>query len=88
MPLDALEARVADHIAAREDDLVALLQRLVRFDSVESGGQLAALQGILHDDDGVHEGGWLGGAVVAQRALGLIERSPIRRLSVDLTLGG
>ena len=47
MPLDALEARVADHIAAREDDLVALLQRLVGFDSVESGGQLAALQGFL-----------------------------------------
>ena len=47
MPLDRLEARVADHIAAREDDLVALLQQLVRFDSVESGGRFAALQGFL-----------------------------------------
>ena len=45
--LDALEQRVAAHIAEREDELATLLQALVRFDSVESGGQLAALQGHL-----------------------------------------
>ena len=45
--LDALEERVAAHIAASEDELAGLLQQLVRFDSVESGGQLAALQGHL-----------------------------------------
>jgi acetylornithine deacetylase len=45
--LSPLEQDVAAHIADREDELVALLQQLVRFDSVESGGQLAALQGHL-----------------------------------------
>ncbi|MET0817980.1 MAG: M20/M25/M40 family metallo-hydrolase [Solirubrobacteraceae bacterium] len=45
--LDALEQRVAAHIAEREDELAALLQELVRFDSVESGGQLPALQAHL-----------------------------------------
>ena len=45
--LDALERRVAAHIAEREDELAALLQRLVAFNSVESGGQFAALQGFL-----------------------------------------
>jgi acetylornithine deacetylase len=45
--LDELEERVAAHIAASEDELAGLLQQLVRFDSVESGGQLAALQGHL-----------------------------------------
>ena len=42
------------HIAAREDELAALLQRLVGFDSVESGGQFAALQGHLAELLGEH----------------------------------
>ncbi|HYI18110.1 MAG TPA: M20/M25/M40 family metallo-hydrolase [Solirubrobacteraceae bacterium] len=50
--LDELERRVADAVAAREDELVALLQRLVAFDSVESGGQFAALQGFLAEELG------------------------------------
>jgi acetylornithine deacetylase len=52
--LDPLERRLAEAIAAREDDLVALLQRLVAFDSVESGGQLAALQGFLAEQLAAH----------------------------------
>ena len=45
--LSPLEQEVADHIADGEDELAELVGQLVRFDSVESGGQFAALQGHL-----------------------------------------
>ena len=50
--LNALEQRVCEHIAGREDELVALLQRLIGFDTVAadigaSAGEVAALQAYL-----------------------------------------
>ena len=50
--LNALEQRVSEHIAGNEDELVALLQRLIGFDTVAadigaSAGEVAPLQGYL-----------------------------------------
>lgn len=50
--MDALERRVCDHIERRADELVALLQALIAFDTVaadsgSSGGDVAALQRLL-----------------------------------------
>jgi len=52
--LSALEQRVCEHIAARESELVELLQTLIRFDTVAadiaaSSGDVAALQRYLAD---------------------------------------
>jgi acetylornithine deacetylase len=49
---DPLERRVCERIAAREGELVALLQRLIAYDTAArerdaSGGEIASLQGFL-----------------------------------------
>ena len=57
--IDALEQRVCEHIASREDELVELLQALIGFDTVARdisapGGDVAVLQRYVADRLGGH----------------------------------